>query len=539
MKNDDPSGGVSRRFVLRWLSGATLALPVLPSLLTASQARAQAAAPQKNYVHLFVEHGSVAGANMFPADNPAAERVTLAGIEMRRSALTAQVSNGLAQLSPTLIAASSQLTPRLISKLNVLRGLDIPFGIAHYRGATLGNYAANNADNPLSAQVKSQYPRRTIDQVMAWSTSFYGTTPAVTQRSVTIAVPDPYADAHLSYGFANPAAGTGAITHIQGTLSSWELFARLFPGAGTTPTARAPIVDRVLAQYRALRDGNRRLSAADKQRLDDYLQRVSEVQRRLTASSAASCQQVSRPAADNSTVQSRSGYSTNPAYQAEYYRMLTDVIALALECGRTRIASLGLVSGVDSFSAEVAGPSWHDDVAHPAQDDANAQRRMVASRVAFFRDVLVPFVSKLDGIDTGDGKTLLDKSLVVCAQEHGNLTHQTTSIPVITAGGADGALRTGSYCDYRNIVRKPKLFGAGGEFANERYGVPMNQFFGNVLQVMGVPRAEYQESNHDGYGFRPTASMMLGDTNNTISSADAYPASLWAVAGQMLPWLAP
>ncbi len=529
---------LSRRFVLKGLGGAALALPVLPSLLSPREARAQAASNQKNYIHFFTEHGSVWGANMFPADNAVAERLTVATHEVRRSPLVPAVAGGTAKLSNVLSAPSDRFTAALAAKMNVLRGLDIPFGIAHYRGASLGNYASNNGDNPLSAEVRATQQRRTLDQVMAWSPEFYGAAPAVTQRSVTIAVPDPYADAHLSYGYSNPSAGTGAITHIQGTLDSWTLFSRLFPTAGSGPATRAPIVDRVLEQYKQLRDGNRRLSAEDKLRLDDYIQRVSEIQRRL-GSTPASCTDVTRPAVNNTSLSNQAGFATNPAEHAHYYRLLTDILVTALQCGRTRIAALGLVSGVHTFSSEVAGPAWHDDVAHPAQDDMTAQTRMVQAQGVFFRDVLLDFVSKLDAINMGDGKTLLDKSLVVWAQEHGNLTHQTTSIPVITFGKADGALRTGNYCDYRNLARKTKLYGAPGELSNESFGLVLNQFFGNVLQVMGVPLAAYKETNHDGYGYRPRADMALGDTNNTISSASAYPDSVWAQAGRMLPFLSP
>ena len=49
------------------------------------------------------------------------------------------------------------------------------------------------------------------------------------------------------------------------------------------------------------------------------------------------------------------------------------------------------------------------------------------------------------------GGTLLDHSLVAWGQESGNVTHFAFSMPVITAGAAGGAIKTGSYCDYRNL----------------------------------------------------------------------------------------
>jgi hypothetical protein len=527
---------LSRRFALRGLGGATLALPILPSLLTPSEARAQAVLNQKNYIHFFTEHGSIRNSNMFPTDGAVAERTTVGGLEVRRRPLELSLANGTAVVSPVLSAPSDKFTAALMAKMNVIRGLDIPFGIAHYRGATLGNYAANNGDNSLSASVKSSSPRRTIDQVMAWAPEFYGSNPSVSQRSITACVADPYADAHLSYGYANPATGTGAITHVQGNLDSWALFARLFPSVGTTPTNRAPIVDRVLEQYKRLRNGSRRLSAADKSRLDDYMQRVSEVQRRLT-STAPTCQGISRPPINNVSLRNQAGFATNAAEHAHYYRLITDVVVLALQCGQTRIASLGLASGEHSFSSEISGPEWHDAVAHPAPDNDTAQRRIVAAKNLFFRDVLLDFVSKLDGISTGDGKTLLDKSMVVWMQEHGNMTHQTTSIPVITFGNADGALRSGNYCDYRNMVLTTRGFGNPGEEGKQYFGLVLNQFFGNVLQLMGIPRSAYQETNHNGYGLRPASTFALGDNNNNFRVGQVYPDAIWNAAGQMLPWL--
>jgi hypothetical protein len=162
---------------------------------------------------------------------------------------------------------------------------------------------------------------------------------------------------------------------------------------------------------------------------------------------------------------------------------------------------------------------------------------MVASKSYIFEHVVLDLVGKLEGISTGNGKTLLDRAMVVWASEHGNLTHQTTSVPIVTFGGANGALRTGNLCDYRNTALKLRNSNSPGEIANEYLGLTLNQFFGSTLQVMGVPRSQYQESDHNGYGCRPRAGIGLGDTINNLRVSDAYPEPVWAVAGEMLPWL--
>ena len=56
--------------------------------------------------------------------------------------------------------------------MNVLCGLDVPFYIAHNTGLHLGNYARNDGNGGDGKAVQA-FPRPTIDQIMAWSPSFY------------------------------------------------------------------------------------------------------------------------------------------------------------------------------------------------------------------------------------------------------------------------------------------------------------------------------------------------------------------------------
>ena len=49
---------------------------------------------------------------------------------------------------------------------------------------------------------------------------------------------------------------------------------------------------------------------------------------------------------------------------------------------------------------------------------------------------------------------------------------------------------------------------------------------------MGVPSAQWAESNHGGYGYRH-ANVNWGN----FTTAQGYPDSLWNTAGQDLPWL--
>ena len=89
---------LNRRQVLRGIGGFTLALPLLPSLLTPSEAKAQAAAPAKRFIQFCTDHGGVWGSNMFPAD-PSAQTQEYAGRTIRRGPLSLEVASGRARLS--------------------------------------------------------------------------------------------------------------------------------------------------------------------------------------------------------------------------------------------------------------------------------------------------------------------------------------------------------------------------------------------------------------------------------------------------------
>jgi hypothetical protein len=182
-------------------------------------------------------------------------------------------------------------------------------------------------------------------------------------------------------------------------------------------------------------------------------------------------------------------------------------------------------------------PGRQQSVAHRAEQLAPAadhqaplapQSILAGGNQQFFENVRLDLVAKLEATPDGQGGTLLDHSLVVWTQESGNLTHNTFSVPVITFGGASGSFSTGQYVDYRNTA----LIYDRNRMEVENPGLFMHQWFGMTLRAMGVPQAQWAESDHGGYGYR-YANVNWGNFN----TAQAYPDSMWGLAGQDLPWL--
>lgn len=475
----------SRRQVLKGAGGFSLALPFLPSL--ASKAGA-ATTPQKRLVWITTNHGGCFESSFFPKQSMLSRRVALyPDHEVKAGPLVATDEGGKTALSPVLRASSGDLTPALLAKMNVMHGLDVPYYLAHHTGGHLGNMARNDGNGSDGAAIQV-YTRPTIDQIMAWSRSFYGDLAGIRERSIAVGTDT------VSYSFSSPKAQTGGIQAIRGTASSQEVFDRIFAVPNAEDPGRLKVVDRVVESYKQLRNSNKRLSGEDKQRLDDHVARIAELERKLGAQPAAACSRVSKPTDDANNYLKES--AEDALKQAD---LLSEVIVAAFMCGSTRIATWGWGETGRLVSPPSVEGGWHAGVAHqwiePPKQDLLAR-----SYQKFFESVFVRLAKRLD-IEEAEGRTYLDNTLLVWSQECGMVTHEQTSIPVLTFGSAGGAMQTGQYLDYRRTEAPMSSFDTKADNNyKQTLGVLYNQWLANVLQFMGLSRKEYELWSHPGYG---------------------------------------
>jgi hypothetical protein len=476
---------ITRRQFLLGAGGVAVGLPILPSLLTKTAYGADPTFTRAPRLYwLTSEHGGAFESSMFPSEGLLKNSQDLySGHTVRSGALATTTEGDDTVLSPILRAKSATFTPALLAKMNVLWGLDVPFYIAHNTGLHLGNYARNDGNGDEGKDVQA-FPRPTIDQIMAWSPSFYPDLGSVRERAMI------FGGRPVSWNYSNPDSQSGSIDNVRGNSSSLDMFKKIFvaPDEPTMP-ARPPIVDRVLESYNRLRNGNSRLSAGDKQRLDDHIARIAELERKLTAGSSASCGDVTAPTDDASKHN-----GDTPEDAGKQIQLYNEVAAVAFMCGTSRIA---VVCHEDTARYVSYGGDWHQEVAHQWQND-DPQSKLVTSYQSFFETSFLDMAARLD-VEEAPGVTYLDNSLVVWSQESGMETHGSVSIPIITFGGAAGYLNTGLLCDYRRTTDKSSEYdpGAGGK---QVLGVLYAQWLATVLQAMGVPPSEFERWDHKGYG---------------------------------------
>ncbi len=504
---------LNRRMWLRGAAGFTLALPFLPSLL--GNDKAYAAGGPKRFVALATQHGGVWQPNMYPNAATLTQSATYAGHEIRRGALALSVAGSIASLSPALAGDSAKLTSTLAQKMNVLRGLDVTFYLAHHRGGHLGNYADNDGNGADGQAVQSK-PRQTIDQILAWSSKFYTELGSIRERSIVTG------SGGMSHGWSNPGNQTGEIQTITPENDSLALFNKIFVPPVEPGVTRPKIVDRVLEDYNRLRNGNRRLSAKDKQRLDDHMDRVSELERKLNVT--ASCGSIQTPAS-SSVDEWGSSFSVDPEAQRRFWQLMNDVIVAAFACDTSRIVSMNIG---DHFSNYVG--DWHQDVAHQANISAEKHEINFQGHRRFFEDVYLDLVTKLDALEDPSGGSVLDHSLVQWTQESGCVTHDPIEMCVVTAGSADGFFTTGNYCDYRNLQKTASVAG-GNNLVDSHIGLVYNQWLGNVLQSMGLSPADYEQDGVGGYG------LLQLSTEGWYGGYNKYGSAELGVMNEILPFL--
>jgi hypothetical protein len=503
----------SRRMFLRGAAGFTLAIPFLQSLLPRGAQAQVGADGRRRFVAFATEHGGVWQPDMYPADATLTQTTNYAGAARRRGDLALQVNGGVASLSPVLSASSSVFTAAIAAKMNVVRGFDVPFYLAHHRGGHLGNYANNDANGVDGGTMQSR-PRPTIDQVMAWSNGFYPDLATIRERSLVIG------GQGMSAGWSSPSTASGTIQNLAPSNDSLALFDAIF--IPEDPNPRPAIVDRVHADYQRLRQ-NPRLSSGDRRRLDDHLDRIDELQRKINV--VVSCGDIDRPQRSSIQEWGESNYGVNPEAHARFWQLMNDVVAVAFSCDTSRIATLRVT---DIFSDFVG--DWHDAVAHQAtQPDGVAQQILATAHQRFFQNVFMDLVAKLDAIDVGEGETLLDSTLVQWTQECGAVTHDPIELPIITAGGVNGFFRTGSYVDYRDLGRRASQ-PSEGNAVTSHVGLVYNQWLGTVLEAMGVPREDFETGSHGGYG------EVILSTETWYSGYQKYDTQL-NVMGEVPPFL--
>ncbi len=258
-------------------------------------------------------------------------------------------------------------------------------------------------------------------------------------------------------------------------------FDSLFENRGSRRTQS--ILDRVREQAEGLA---RRASADDRTKLGEYLASVREIEKQVERTRVANGQDAA-PRGDEPAGEKPRGFSMSrpgpglPDDIRLHMQMMVDIVALAFQTDKTRIASLLLcrdLSGLFYPFLDVR------DAHHPASHrDLTDDYERVTS---FYCSQLGRLASKLDGMKEGD-KSVLDRScLLFLSNMWSGYKHDNSKLPVITVGGLDGALATGRVLDYLDKGDDNRRISSLYLSLMDRMGVSLPRFGDAERRLAGI-----------------------------------------------------
>ena len=413
---------LSRRHFLR-SSGSVIALPLLDAMIPAGVSAQNLATPRSRLACIYIAHGAVMKYWTPSSDG--------AGFDFPQT---------LQSLEP------------FRDRLNIISDMRLP--------AAYGQDASAGANHTRSSQT--------------WLTGMEpGTGPSPTSFDQFVAQhigqDTPIPSLELSLDDSSSISYRTPETPLPMEQNPQIVFERLF-GDGSTAEERSARMELKQSLLDAVVDDvaklQRTLPAADRPRLERYLEDVREIERRLQLAGSSSVGDLDVPGKPVGV----------PASFVAHSKLMFDLLTLAWQAEITRVSTFMVAREV---SGRVYGESGVNEpfhnLSHHSEVPANIER--LAQLNAFHTSSTITyFLKKLSETPDGDG-TLLDHSMVLYGSGMSNSNqHDHDPLPLLLAGGASGRLQ-------------------GGRHIRAGLGTPMANLLSGMFEKLDIPADTFGDSN--------------------------------------------
>jgi len=389
-----------------------------------------------------------------------------------------EVPNGIMNLNgewtPKTEGAEFELTPILQplapfrDRMLVLSGLDqqqsaglaFEVGGDHPRACTAwltGTHAKMTSGADLHAGTSA-------DQIAAKE---FGKYTQLASLEIGLETPEVVGACESAYGCAyyNTISWRNDTTPLPMENRPRVIFERLFGDAGTTdPQTRSALREDDRSILDAVNDSVKRLrirlGGPDRGKIDQYLDAVRDVERRMQLAETQGDRdlpQVTAPAGI-------------PGVFSDYYKLMTDLMVLAWQTDMTRVCTFQIGHEMSGRAyPELGFGDSHHSVTHH-HGDAEKIAKTVQINI-FHTKMLAYYLDKLRATPDGDG-SLLDHAMILYggALSDGNL-HLYTSLPLVLVAGGVAGIKGGRHIRYPNRT-------------------PMTNLLLTMLDKANVPRVE-------------------------------------------------
>ncbi len=223
-------------------------------------------------------------------------------------------------------------------------------------------------------------------------------------------------------------------------------FDRLFKD-DTAPGDKS-VLDAVLSDAEDLR---RSISSSDKHKLDEYLDSVRDVEKRIENAGQRGELQGWRPTLEKPNIQRPA--DGIPQDIGEHMQLMSDLLVLGFQTDTTRITTLKFNNDHSALrfpnlpSVQQIGNGIdymiHHLLSHSDGDDWLKVNQFFVEQIAYI-------ARKLDAIQEGP-RTLLDNTMLLhCSSMMAGAKHDNDQLPILLLGGAGGRIRGGRVLDYKD-----------------------------------------------------------------------------------------
>lgn len=422
---------LSRRVILQGL-GATVALPWLESARLLGAEPVADNTPPKRFAFLFFGDGIHPPQWWAKGDGAAME------------------------LGPAL----ESLAP-VKAKLNFINGLSHP-------GEVVGGHARGAAGILTGVQPKGGRvikAETSVDQILAQRLGDTTALPSLVlacERSVS-----GFHESGYSMLYSSHVSWSSPVSPVPAELYPSLAFDSLFETQGSR--TNLSVLDHVLER---LQDVTRTASSSDRAKIDEYATSVREVEQRLAKLNNTAHEE----AGISSKVQEQRPADGLSTQLNDHARLMADIVALAFQTDRTRIATMLLTNNLSGQVYPFLGlRDDHHSFSH------NWQGKEFASITRFWVEQYAYLLRKLDSMQEGNG-TVLDNCCIMLANEQWT-AHNAPKVPLLVGGGLGGTLKTGRSLDYENS--KQRKLSALLLSVMDRMGVTLPRF-GDATEPLSI-----------------------------------------------------
>jgi len=337
------------------------------------------------------------------------------------------------------------LTPSLEPLSPFLKDITVLSNMEIRDAHTTGNHASSNCAFLSCVKAKrtegsDYYLGTTVDQIAAKVIGSETPFPSL-ELGTDIISQVGNCDNGYACVYQNSLAWSSPTTPLPTESDPRVLFERLFGDGGTPEQRQAELATNASLLDAVMEDMSRyqrQLGTSDKVKVDEYLDTVREVERRIQMSQAQS---------DRAQLPDLTRPTSVPEEWDEHVKLMIDLQTLALQADLTRVVTFQLARDASTRTyPQIGVDEPHHPISHHGNDPVQLEK--LAKINKYHVSLFAYMLEKMAAVDEGNA-SLLDNTTYLMGSGMGNPDiHNHKNLPIVIASGANSGIYGGRHIQY-------------------------------------------------------------------------------------------